>query len=148
MNIQIGPTGKKLIFWGAVLFLIGLFQGALIHYFLNPRMALSAHLAAVQSGMTLMIFGLIWQLLILKEVWLKITYYSGVASMYLIWLSITISAIFGASQALPQAGKGFSTSQFIEVSVSATIYTGSGLAILSGLLIVLGLYKSLNKSNA
>ena len=148
MSIQICTAGKKLIFLGAVLFLIGLFQGALIHYFLNTRMALSAHLAAVQNGMALMIFGLIWQLLILKGIWLKTAFYSTVASMYMIWVSITISAIFGASNALPQAGKGFSATQLIENSVSVIIYTGSGLAILSGILIVLGLYRSLDESHA
>ena len=67
MIIKIGPIGSKLIFWGAALFLIGLIQGGLIPYFMNTRMALSAHLAAVQSGMALMIFGIIFELISLKE---------------------------------------------------------------------------------
>jgi len=139
LTIKIDPLGGKLIFWGAVLFLIGLIQGGLIPAFMNTRMALSAHLAAVQSGMALMIFGIIWELLSLKEKWLNVAYWSGLASMYLVWLSITLSAIFGASKALPMAGKGFSASYLVEVSVVITVYTGAALGILSSLLIVLGL---------
>ncbi|MFV1872090.1 MAG: hypothetical protein ACMZ64_02015 [Oleiphilus sp.] len=139
MIIKIGPLGGKLIFWGATLFLIGLIQGGLIPHFLNPRMALSAHLAAVQSGMALMIFGVVFELLSLKEKWLKAAYLFGLLSMYLVWFSITLSAIFGASKALPMAGQGFSASHLIETLVLITVYTGAGLGILSSLLIVLGL---------
>ena len=60
MKIEIKPLGRQLIILGVVLFLIGLIQGALIPFFHNPRMALSAHLAAVQSGMAMVIFGIIW----------------------------------------------------------------------------------------
>jgi hydroxylaminobenzene mutase len=137
--IKIGPLGSKLILWGAILFLAGLVQGGLIPFFFNPRMALSAHLAAVQSGMALMIFGVVWELLTLQEKWLKIAYSSVLASMYLVWLSITMSAIFGASKALPMAGKGFSASSLVENSVLITVYLGAGLGVLSGILIVLGL---------
>ena len=141
MEIKIGPLGGKLIFWGAVLFLLGLIQGGLIPYFLNPRMALSAHLAAVQSGMALMIFGVIWALLSLDKKWLKVTYWSGLLSMYLVWFSITLSAIFGASKALPMAGQGYSSSYFIEMLVLVTVYVGAGLGILASLFIVQGLSK-------
>lgn len=139
MSIHIGPLGGKLIFWGAALFLIGLLQGGLIPYFMNPRMALSAHLAAVQSGMALMIFGVIWELLSLNEKWRKIAYWSGLLSMYLVWFSITLSAVFGASKALPMAGEGFSASFLIETAILLIVHAGAGLGILSGVLIVLGL---------
>lgn len=146
MNIQITGLGKKLIFFGAVLFLLGLFQGVLIPFFYNPRMALSGHLAAVQSGMALMIFGLIWGLLVLKEKWLKLAYYLSIISMYLIWFAITISATFGASKSLPIAGEGFSSSCFIEGVVSLLLYIGSASGVVFIVLIVLGLYKGFTKS--
>ncbi|MDP2575995.1 hypothetical protein Q8W40_27700 [Vibrio penaeicida] len=143
MNIHISSLGKKLIFWGAVLFLIGLLQGVLIPSFLNPRMALSAHLAAVQSGMALMIFGLIWGLLSLEEKWLRVSYYSSIAGMYFIWLAITLVAVLGASKTLPIAGKGFSSTPVGEVVVELILYAGSGLCVLSAALIVVGLYRGL-----
>lgn len=148
MNIHICSLGRKLIFFGAVLFLIGLLQGALIPYFLNPRMALSAHLAAVQSGMALMILGLIWGLLSLEEKWLKIACYSSIAGMYLVWLAITLSAALGASKALPMAGKGFSSTPFSETAIELIVYAGAGLSVISTALVVFGLYRGLNKPDA
>jgi len=147
MNIQTNIMGKKLVVWGAVLFLIGLLQGALIPYFLNPRMALSAHLAAVQSGMALMIFGLLWGSLKLQEKWLKVTYYSGIASMYLIWFAITLAAIVGASKALPIAGAGFSSTAFKETTIEIILTIGAILGVLSTALIVFGLYKGLKSES-
>jgi len=142
LNIQTVNLGKKLIFWGAILFLLGLFQGVLIPYFYNSRMALSGHLAAVQGGMALMIFGVIWGLLVLKKTWLSLAYYLSISSMYLIWVAITLSAISGASQSLPIAGKGFSSSPLIETVVSMVLTIGSAAGVISGVLIVCGLYKS------
>jgi hydroxylaminobenzene mutase len=148
LNIQISSLGKKLVFWGAVLFLLGLLQGALIPYFLNPRMALSAHLAAVQSGMALMIFGLIWGALALEEKWFKVAYYSSIASMFLVWFAISLSAVFGASRALPMAGKGFSSTLLIETVVELVVYIGAGSGVISITVIVFGLYKGLDRPNA
>ena len=105
-------------------------------------MALSGHLAAVQGGMALMVFGLIWGLLILKKRWLTLAYYSSILSMYLIWVAITLSAILGASKSLPIAGEGFSSSYLIEMGVSVILYIGSAAGVTSIVLIVWGLYKS------
>lgn len=145
MTIQIGPLGGKLIFWGAVLFLIGLIQGAFVQLFLNSRLALSAHLAAVQSGMVLMILGLVWEMIVLKNKWLTIVYWSNLISLYLIWFSITLAAIFGASKSLPIAGNGFIANRFIETGISVSLYVGSILAILSSSFIVIGLWRFINQ---
>jgi len=141
-------SARRFIFWGAVLFLAGLLQGALIPHFMNPKMALSAHLAAVQSGMALMVFGLIWGALVLEKKWLDVILYSSIASMYLIWFSITLSAVLGASQALPMAGEGFSSSPINEMVIEVIVYIGAGLGIVASLLIVLGLYNGLSQSEA
>ena len=62
MENFVTPDGLHLIFAGALLFVIGLFGGLLIPAFKNKRMGLSGHLAAVQSGIAIMIFGIIWAL--------------------------------------------------------------------------------------
>ncbi len=143
MKIEINEMGRQLILWGAILFLVGLLQGALIPYFQNPRMALSAHLAAIQSGMALMIFGLIWALLALREKWLKIAFYASVASMYLVWCAITLGAILGVGRVLPIAGAGFSAPALQEMIVQLIVTAGAGLGLLSSGLIVLGLVEGL-----
>jgi hydroxylaminobenzene mutase len=142
MTITITRQSKTLILFGAVLFLIGLGQGGLIPFFTNPRMALSAHLAAVQSGMALMIFGVIWALVVLPEKWLARAMYSGIGSMYLIWFSLTLAAALGASNALPIAGAGYSSSLAQEWLVEGIVTLGAALGIISGLLVVIGLAKN------
>jgi hydroxylaminobenzene mutase len=141
LKIEIALLGRKLIILGLVLFLIGLIQGALIPYFHNPRMALSAHLAAVQSGMAMAIFGLIWALVDLKESILKIAYYTNVIGLYAVWFAISLGAAMGASRALPIAGQGFSTSPTAETVVEIIVTAGAVATVISVSLIVMGLLK-------
>ncbi len=148
MTIQMNKTGNKLVFFGALLFLLGLFEGGLIPYFTNARMALSAHLAAVQNGMALMLFGLFWSQLVLAPKWLKTAYYSSVLGMYLVWFGITLAAIFGASKVLPMASAGFSATPLQEVIVEVIETAGVSFDLLAMVLIVLGLYKGLSQRNA
>lgn len=141
MKIEITHLGRKLIILGLVLFLIGLIQGALIPYFHNPRMALSAHLAAVQSGMAMAIFGLIWALVNLKEAVLKIAYYTNIVGLYAVWIAITLGAVLGASRALPIAGTGFSAAPTAEAVVELIVISGAVTTLISVFLILLGLLK-------
>lgn len=139
MTLTISPAGLDLIFSGALLFLIGLVQGVVIPKFTNSRMALSAHLSAVQSGMALMIFGIIWGLLSLPMSWHTPVKLALILSMYLIWLGITVSAMTGASKALPIAGEGYTGSKVSENLVTAIEGAGVFLSLTSGIAIVLGL---------
>ena len=141
MTITITPLGKNLIVYGMVLFLLGLIQGALIPYFLNPRMALSAHLAAVQSGMAMAIVGLIWSLLTLKPSSMKLAYYSNITGLYAVWIAINLGAMVGASRALPIAGEGFSATAGVEIAIEAIVTLGAVLTIVSFGLIVFGLMR-------
>ena len=146
MKNEIELLGRKLIILGVILFLIGLIQGGLIPLFHNPRMALSAHLAAVQSGMAMAIFGLIWGMINLKEGLLKIAYYTNIIGMYFVWFSISLASVFGASRALPIAGQGFSASIIVENIVEVIVVFGSVAMVVSISLIAFGLFRGLNES--
>ncbi len=139
MTVTISPAGLELIFAGALLFLVGLVQGVAIPKFTNSRMALSAHLSAVQSGMALMIFGIIWTLIELPAFWHTPVKLALILSVYLIWLGITISAVTGASKALPIAGEGYAGSKASEHVVTAIEGAGVFLSLTSGAAIVVGL---------
>lgn len=147
MKMEISAQGKRLVFSGAILFLLGLAQGFAIPIFANTRMALSAHLAAVQSGMALMIFGLIWSMLRLKAVLLSAAFHMIIASMYLIWIAITLAAATGASNALPIAGKGYSASATYELTTDILIYVGAFLGLVSGVIIIWGLMRNLSRNS-
>lgn len=130
---------KSLIVAGALLFLIGLLQGAAVHSFTNPRMALSAHLTAVQSGMALMIAGIVWSAVSLHPRIENVARLSVIIGMYSLWLGLTLSAATGASEILPIAGAGFTASATADMMVAVTVMGGSGLMTVGWLLLVYGL---------
>ncbi len=130
---------KQLLFWGMLLFFFGLIQGGLIQSVANPRMALAAHLTAVQTGMALMIFGLLWRYVRLSAGQLKVALLTGIASMYLIWIALTYASLVGAGGATPIAGAGFQANAFQETVFEVVIALGSVFGLVSGLLLVLGL---------
>lgn len=137
-----GSYRKSLLVTGALLFLLGLFQGGFVQSFLNPRIALSAHLTAVQSGMAIMIAGMIWPAVSLSSQFDGVARTGIVAGMYGLWVGLTLSALTGASAALPIAGAGFQAAPLIEQGVSALILGSSFVMTLGWLLLVIGLVRA------
>ena len=138
----------SLMYFGALLFLISLIQGLIIPYFTIPRMALSAHQAGIDSGIVLILIGLIWKHLLLKETLIRITFYSSIFGMYIVWFAITLSSILGASNALPLSGEGVTSSPTNELIVQILIMTGGSLCLVSALFIFLGLFKKARSAAA
>ncbi|MCG7536542.1 hydrogenase [Pseudoalteromonas sp. OOF1S-7] len=136
--MELTQIGAQLIFIGIVLFLIGLIQGALIPYVKNSRMALSGHLTAVQCGMAVALFGVIWSLVELPLFLELLAAYGSVFGFILIWLGITIASLTGASKALPIAGAGFSANNTIEFTVKVVVRTGSLLSLIACAVLVFG----------
>jgi (hydroxyamino)benzene mutase len=112
-----------------------------VKVFHSPRLALSAHIAAVQNGMVLLLYGLLWFRISLSVTLEKMAYLSAVAGMYLIRVGFTLAAMTGASKVLKFSGAGYSASNSWEFGVGATIYAGSGAAIVAGLPLLVGLLK-------
>ena len=133
---------KSLILAGALLFLFGLLQGAVLQTFANPPMGLSAHLTAVQSGMALMIAGAIWPAVSLGAIFANLARWTIMIGMYGLWLGLTLSAATGASKVLPIAGAGYSADQMTENIVSILVLGSSGLMTVGWLLVVIGLVRS------
>lgn len=132
---------RTLIVAGAFLFLLGLLQGAVVQSFLNPRMALSAHLTAVQSGMAMMIVGSLWTSAHLRPIFSNIARWTIVMGMFGLWAGLTASAITGASDNLPIAGAGHSAAQTTENLVSIAVLGGSVLMTIGWSIFVLGLVR-------
>ncbi len=124
-------ASKQLVVAGAILFLLGLIQGAALPYFFNPRMALSAHLTAVQSGTAMMVVGAVWGWTHLSALWDLIGRWTVIAGMYGLWLTLTLSAATGASESLPIAGAGYSADAALETAVSVAV-GGSSVVLVSG----------------
>jgi len=137
--IEITQIGAQLIFVGIFFFLVGLVQGALIPTVKNSRMALSGHLTAVQCGMALAIFGVIWSLVELPISLEILAAYGSTLGFILIWLGITIASITGASKALPISGAGFSATASNELTVTILVRSGSLISLIACALLVYGL---------
>lgn len=133
---------------GALLFVLGLVNGALVSTFTNSRMGLSAHLAGVQNGMVLLIFGLLWQRLGLSARNLRIAELSSIFSMYAIWGALFLAAVFGTSRVTPIAGAGFEGAAWQEGLVALLLYAGSAGILLGAGLVFWGLRANARRAPA
>ncbi|GAB5348120.1 hypothetical protein [Alteriqipengyuania sp. 357] len=145
MHLTLSPAGRALVVTGAALFLVGVAQGAVVDLHANPRVALSAHLDAVQSGMAVMLAGLLWHaagLTARAEAFARWTLAIGMVGL---WLGITLAAITGASEALPMAGEGHSARPTTEGTVTMVILASSASLAAGWAMFVWGLVR--NQSN-
>jgi (hydroxyamino)benzene mutase len=131
MTRELPSAGRALAVVGGSLFLAGLLQGLVVDHFPNPRMALSAHLDALQSGMAVMIAAAFWSSVRLSPAIERLAWWTLSVGMVGLWIGITLAAMTGASEALPMAGRGFAAALPTEVVVSAVVI-GSSLALLLG----------------
>ena len=124
---------------GMLLFILGLLNGLVIPLFKNKRMGLSAHLAGVQSGMVLLLFGFLWAHLTLSKTLLTASYWLSLYSMYAIWLALLLAAIWGSSRSTPIAGAGFQASKRQELIVQLLLVSGSVAIIAASGVLLWGL---------
>ena len=114
-----------LCFTGALLFLLGLLTGFGIPRFRSPRIGLSAHLAAIESGLALIAFGLLLPHLLLSEASAAgITHVLWI-SLYVLWIGLVVGALYGTGKTLPIAGAGFTAKAWQENTAGVLVAIGS-----------------------
>ena len=138
MQLALTPAGRSLVITGAALFMAGILQGAAVDLHANPRMALSAHLDAVQSGMAVMIAGALWNTAKLGQRLEQIARWTLAIGM----VGITLAAVRGASQVLPMAGEGHDGSALAESVVTLVVMGSSGLLTVGWALFLWGLFRA------
>ena len=149
MIMQTKPKTKQyadwLLFLGVLLFLFGLVIALFIPLMTNPRMGVSAHLEGTLNGMFLLILGLIWHKLVLKEKWLTITFWLTVYGSFANFVAVSIGAITGAGKMMPIAG-GKEGTPLLEGLISFLLIS-LGLAMITVCILLLsGLYNHLRYS--
>src|SRR6516165_10904297 len=97
---------STLCFMGTLLFMLGLLTGFGIPHFRSPRIGLSAHLAAIESGLGLIAFGLLMPHLVLAAAWARTIGHLLWISLYLLWIGLVLAAVFGTGRVLAIAGGG------------------------------------------
>ena len=116
---------STLSFMGALLFILGLLTGFGIPGFRSPRIGLSAHLAAIESGLGLIAFGLLLLHLRISIGWASLIGHTMWISLYLLWLGLVVGAVFGTGRSLPIAGAGLVAKQWQENAARTLISVGS-----------------------
>ena len=120
---------------GFLLFALGLLLGFAIPAVHNPRMGLSAHLTAAQTGPALITFALFWEYLSIPSTWSVPLAYALTVSSYVLVVGIALAAVFGASEALPIAGGRHRSSKSREAIVSLLV-KGSSIVMVLAVLII------------
>lgn len=123
---------------GLLLFLLGLLQGVVVHLFASPRLGLSAHIAAVQNGMVLVVLALVWPRVRLAARWGRVAVASVIGGMYAIWMSFSIAALAGAASVFRFAGQGRIDSFVLDLLVSGLVYAGAGASMVGVALFLAG----------
>jgi (hydroxyamino)benzene mutase len=118
-------VSSTLCFMGALLFALGLLAGFGIARFRSPRIGLSAHLAAIESGLGLIAFGLLLPHLALSAGWAGAIGYVLWVSLYVMCLGLLFAAIYGTGKALPIAGGGMAAKPWQETTALILISLGS-----------------------
>jgi (hydroxyamino)benzene mutase len=103
----IGQTaGRRLTWYGVLLFLIGLVTGTQERRFTNMRMALSAHLEGVMNGTFLMALGAVWDHVELPPRVEQAARWTALYGTYGNWLFTTLGAALGTAAANPLLSEG------------------------------------------
>jgi hydroxylaminobenzene mutase len=118
-------VSSTLSFMGALLFLLGLLTGFGIPKFRSPRIGLSAHLDAIESGLGLIAFGLLLLHLRISIGWASLIGHTMWISLYVLWLGLVVGAVFGTGRTIPMAGAGLVAKPWQENAAATLISVGS-----------------------
>jgi (hydroxyamino)benzene mutase len=128
---------------GLWLILIGLLIGAAIPKFTSPRLALSAHLTAVQSGTALLAIGWFWPQLAKGNAYADLLGHALWISFWMLSAGLTLAAAWGASKVLPIAGAGYAATPLRERVAAGVISVASVAMILAlGALLVMNVWSA------
>ena len=106
---------------GTWLFLLGLLTGVGIPFFRGPRIGLSAHVAAIQSGLALLAVAWLGGRLVLTDGWAAAIAHTLWISLYVLWVGLVFAAVYGTGRTLPLAGKGLAAARWQELTATALI---------------------------
>lgn len=138
--------GKRLLWHGVLLFLIGLLTGFAIPALTNPRLGLSSHMEALLNGMVLLLIGgVVWKHLNVSERIEKLIFGLFIYSAYANWLFCLLAAIFGANKNLPIASGGRTVAPWQEIPVNIGLGIGALSITLACILVLYGLRSETNE---
>ena len=134
-----GTSNRRLMWYGMLLFLLGLVTGLFEQHFTNMRMGLAAHLQGVTNGTFLIALGAIWTEVRLPPLLNAAAYWTALYGAYANWLFTTLGAIFGTAANNPISSAGHHGQPWQESLVMAGFVSVSISIIAASLLVLWGL---------
>jgi hypothetical protein len=101
-----------------------LLNGVVISKTKSPRLSLSAHLAAVQSGTFLIAIAWAWPVFEMGPTLSMFISYSLCGALFVLWAAFFLAGLWGAGHGLAIAGKGFETIEVRQAIVTALLVLG------------------------
>lgn len=127
---------RRLVWYGMLLFLLGLLTGFAEQRFTNVRMGLSAHLEGVMNGIFLVALGAIWSAVRLPRLAKAIAYWTALYGTYVNWGVTSMAAAFGTAANSPISSAGHSGKPWQE-SLIANGFLSVAIAIVAASILVL-----------
>jgi len=121
----------RLIWWGILLFFLGLVEGMFIQAMRNPAMGLSAHVGTLMSGMFLAIAGAVWNDVHLPARAAAATLWLALYGMYGSAAGLVLAAIFGTGRSTPIRAAGLHAAAWQEALVDFALTSGAVAALLA-----------------
>ena len=126
---------RRLLWHGMVIVLLALLVGAVVPAFRNPRMALSAHVGGVMTGLLVIGIGLMWPEL-RPDSRTATLYRTTLVAGWLNFGALPLAATFGTSSLTPFAGAGYGGAPWAEALVTVVLTVGA-IAIIAACVLVL-----------
>lgn len=130
---------RRLMWYGMLLFLLGLITGLLEQHFTNVRMGLSAHLEGVMNGIFLLALGAAWNEVQLPHRVKVMAYGTALYGTYANWLVTSIAAAFGTAASSPITSAGHSGRPWQESFVAIGFLTVTIAIIATSIMVLWGL---------
>lgn len=120
---------------GFILILLALGTGLAVPAFLNPRMAVAAHLIGLMNGLLLVVIGVVWNRLALSQGQARFTRVAALGATYLNWGAGCLAAAWGTSRLTPLSGAGYSAAAWRE-SVVQALQVALSIAVISAVVMI------------
>jgi hydroxylaminobenzene mutase len=132
-------AGRRLMWHGIFLFLLGLLTGFAETHVANVRMGLAAHLEGVMNGIFLVAVGGMWPHVKLAPTAKATAFWLTLYGTYLNWVITLLAAIFGTGALSPITAPGRSGLPWQESMVTAGFMSVGIAIVLASLLMLWGL---------
>jgi len=129
--------GHRLLQAGALLFLLALITGLLVHKFTVPRLGLSLHLLGIMQAIFLMILGSLWPKLKLTRATSRAGCWLAVYGCYSAWAANLLAGIWGAGNTLLPFAAGASHGSELQETIIAVALRSSAVSLMATTLLLL-----------